>query len=226
MKWAREIYYRLPPSLHRAIITRRSSPAWKDAGIIFIHIPKAAGTSISNAIYGRFLGHVRGRDIERWGSAGVRALPSFAVTRNPWGRLVSAFRYGRRLHTQDWSLNTSVPRSVRRQVPQYVDFGSFVTEWLQQHDVTKLNPIYQPQSLFVCDRRGSVLVDHVGRVEDLAPTYEFLGRHGHQIAAIDHSNRSGERVDYRSFYTPELLDIVGRIYADDVERFGYSFERD
>ena len=44
-------------SLNRRIrFTRQGSVSWKDAvirsGIIFIHIPKAAGTSICHAIYG------------------------------------------------------------------------------------------------------------------------------------------------------------------------------
>jgi hypothetical protein len=41
---------------------------------------------------------------------------------------------------------------------------------------------------------------------------------------LGESNRSGAPVDYRSFYSPELIDRVGSIYAEDVKRFGYRFE--
>jgi hypothetical protein len=36
-------------------------------------------------------------------------------------------------------------------------------------------------------------------------------------------NRSGDRVDYRELYTPEMADLVGHIYQDDVRAFGYEF---
>ena len=44
------------------------------------------------------------------------------------------------------------------------------------------------------------------------------------VAPFTRSNRSGVPVDYRSFYTPELIDLVGSIYAEDVARFDYGFE--
>ena len=28
---------------------------------------------------------------------------------------------------------------------------------------------------------------------------------------------------WEQFYTPDLVDTVGRIYAEDVERYGYDF---
>jgi len=223
--WARDMYFKwAPDALQGAILVIRRSPEWKREGIVFIHVPKAAGTSFSNALYGGFLGHVRASDIEKWAPAGVRSLPSFAITRNPWDRLVSAYRYGRRLHTRDWQSDKSVPESVRRQVPEHDSFRSFVTDWLQHRDVTRLNQIYIPQYIYICDADGRPIPNHVGRVEDLGPTYEFIAKHHAPIPPIDETNRSGEPVDYRSFYTPDLVDIVGRLYALDVEIFGYSFD--
>lgn len=218
----KELYYRLPQGLQRAVLVKRRERIWIDAGILFIHVPKAAGTSINLALYGRFIGHVRASDVARWGSARLKSLPSFAVTRNPWDRLVSAYRFARRLRTKDWKSDARVPRAVRSQVPEFESFASFVTDWLAHRDVRSLNQIFQPQSLFVCDPGGKVLVDHVGRLDDLAPTVDFLHRLG--IApAIEQTNLSGEPVDYRSYYTPELAALVGRIYAEDVGIFGYDF---
>lgn len=220
----RKTYFYLPDELQRAIRVRRRSAIWLRSGILFIHIPKAAGTSINQALYGQAMGHVWARDVERWGSRALKALPSFAVTRNPWDRLVSAYRYGERLHSVDWQADPLIPKVLRGQVPRYASFGEFVTDWLQQREVTKLNAIFQPQSTFVCDRDGNRLVDHVGRVEDLGPTFEFIREHIGSGLQIERSNRSGAPVDYRRFYTPGLAEIVGRIYAQDVNRFGYSFD--
>lgn len=219
----KDIYYSLPNTIQGAVTTMRSAESWRKAGIVFVHVPKAAGTSISVALYGRFLGHVRAVDIHRWGSPAVRALPSFAVTRNPWDRLVSAYRFGRRLYACDWKA-ISAPRAVQEQIPRFETFAEFVTEWLVDRDLRTLNAIYQTQCHFICDVHGSVLVDHVGCLERLGPTYEYIEEHFGLMTPIKDTNRSGEPVDFRSFYTPQLVDMVGRIYAEDVNRFGYRFE--
>ena len=219
---ARDLYYRLPEGLQRAVLVRRRSPAWLKAGIVFIHIPKAAGTSISEALYGRFMGHVRASDVERWGSSDVRKLPSFAITRNPWDRLVSAFRFARR-GTGIGPNAGGVWQSEQYRIPEFETFERFVTDWLAVRDPNDLDPIFQPQARFVCDRHGNVLVDHLGRVEDLASTHEYLLAKVSRLPPFASANRSGERIDYRTFYTPQLAEQVAAIYADDVSRFGYSF---
>jgi hypothetical protein len=64
----------------------------------------------------------------------------------------------------------------------------------------------------------------LGRYENLAPTIAFLEDTVGHMPELKRWNRSGEAVDYRSFYTPELIEIVGRIYADDVRILDYSFD--
>ena len=48
---------------------------------------------------------------------------------------------------------------------------------------------------------------------------EVLGR----AIKIPHVNRSGDKIDHRSFYTAEMRDSIARIYADDISIFGYDF---
>ena len=206
---ARNLYYRLPESFQRAVLVRRRQSEWLRAGIVFIHVPKAAGTTINEALYGHFMGHVRAADVDRWGSRAVRALPRFAVVRNPWDRVVSAYRFEKGWGGAD--------------VPEFETFASFVTRWLERRDPRKLNYVHQPQWQFVCDGSGTALVDHVGRFEDLQASVDFVHSVVPDLPAIGHSNRSGAPVDYRLFYTPDLAAIVGRIYADDVRLFGYRF---
>lgn len=220
---ARNLYYRLPDGLQRAVLVRRRSPIWLKAGIVFIHVPKAAGTSISEALYGQFMGHVRASDVQRWGSSEVRRLPSCAITRNPWDRLVSAYRFARRGGGLGGPHAGGVWRPEQYLGPEFETFERFVSEWLAVRDPNELDLIFQPQSRFVCDSAGKVLVDHLGRVEDLGATYDYLRAKVPDLPPFAASNRSGERIDYRSFYTPRLADVVAKIYAADVSRFGYSF---
>lgn len=219
----RQIYAYAPESMKRAVMVRRREPIWTRAGIVFIHIPKAAGTTINEALYGRFMGHVHAADIERWGSAKLRALPLFAVTRNPWDRLLSAYRFARRGGGMSGAAGR-MRHAWRYQVVECETFERFVRDWLAPRQLSKQDVIFQLQTPFVCNRAGEIMVDHLGRLEDLGPTLEFVRERSGIAIDPGWSNRSGSAVDYRSFYTPELVDLVGSIYGEDVARFDYSFE--
>jgi len=218
----RELQYGLPMGLRMALLVRRREPFWLKRGIVFIHVPKAAGTSLNEAMYGQFMGHARATDIERWGSARLRALPRFAVVRNPWDRLVSAYRFAKR-GAGIGGIVAGIRNPKQFRVPEFESFQGFVHEWLAQRDVTKLDGVFRPQHLYVCDRGGQLLVDHIGRLEDLAPTHAFIERTLSRAVDVPRSNQSGEPIDYRQLYTPEMQHIVGNIYRRDVERFGYDF---
>jgi hypothetical protein len=82
----------------------------------------------------------------------------------------------------------------------------------------------QPQSQFLFNHRGEILVDHLGRFEALGSTCAYLDEHFGALAPMRRSNRSGDPVDYRTFYTPDVVDRVGQIYADDIRMLGYSFD--
>ena len=209
--------------LERALLVRRRSRIWRRAGIVLIHVPKAAGTSLSQALYGRFLGHVRAADVKRWAPRAVQSLPMLAVARNPWDRLVSAYRFVKRGSGTGPNAG-GVWRPEQYQGPQFETFERFVTEWLASRDPRELDLVFQPQSQFVFARDGQILVDHVGRFENLEASYAWLREKRPDIAPLAQSNVSGERVDYRGFYTPALAELVGKIYADDARIFGYTFE--
>jgi hypothetical protein len=221
----RDKYHLLPDSLRRAILVRRRAPIWLAAKIVFIHVPKAAGTSINQALYDRFMGHVRATDIQRWAPRAIRALPSFAITRNPWERLVSAYRFATRGHGVG-GYQAGVWRPQQYRIPEFESFETFVKDWLAELDVAALDPIFQPQHLFICDENRRVLVDHVGQLEDLGPTFEFIRDHTGSPPSLERSNLSGVPVDYEQFYTPELTRVVARIYREDIELFGYDASAD
>jgi hypothetical protein len=215
-------YRMLPQWIRFPILARQRAPLWREAGIVFIHVPKVAGTSFNLALYGQWMGHSRARDVKRWTPADVRKLPSFALTRNPWDRLVSAYRFAARGRGIGGGFEATPWRPDQYRIPEFETFERFVTEWLVKKHVW-VDPVFQPQSTWICDRQGKSLVDHVGRLDDLRPTLAFLKEQLGRVPDIKEGNRSGERVDYRSYYTPELARLVERIYQQDVNNFGYRF---
>jgi hypothetical protein len=216
--------YLYDSTVERALLVKRRSSLWLKTGIVFVHVPKAAGTSISEALYGRFTGHVRAADVLRWGSSRVRTLPRVAVARNPWDRLVSAYRFIKRGSGIGGPHAGRVLRPEQYRIPEFDSFESFVNDWLAGRDVMTLDLALQPQSQFLFNHRGEILVDHLGRFEALAPTYAYLDGHIGGLAPMGRSNRSGDPVDYRTFYTPEVVERVGQIYAEDIRMLGYRYD--
>ena len=73
------------------------------------------------------------------------------------------------------------------------------------------------------DGRDRLLVDFVGRFESLASDFDWVCRRIGIDAALPQVNRS-QRGDYRDLYTDRLASLVGRHFAADIDRFGYTFE--
>jgi len=199
---------------------------------LFIHVNRAGGGSVIQALgpyehvapqgrVNRYLsktGLVRDPERIRFRAhetaRGVRRLLpramfdeyfKFAVVRNPWAWLVSMyFRFG----TTESHRHHRVVSKLS--FPEYVDW--------------EIGRDKRHQHLFVCDDDGSLLVDFVGRLEnlsaDLASVCERLG--------IEHEplGRVGARKheDYRSYYDDALREKVCAHWRRDVELFGYDFE--
>jgi hypothetical protein len=78
---------------------------------------------------------------------------------------------------------------------------------------------------YLVDGNGGVLVDFIGRFENLSEDLRTLAtKAGIQLERIPHVNVSVHR-HYSSYYTSELERIVRERFARDVEYFGYDFER-
>lgn len=193
---------------------------WRSAKIIFIHVPKAAGTSVAATLYGRSLGHYTAADARLFCPDLFKSLPSFAVTRNPWDRLVSAYHFVRQGGSQD----AGVWRPEHYQGHAFRTFEAFVKEWLVEQDLRQADPVFQTQMHFVGDRNGQVLVDFVARTEQM----EELERHlaevlGREIL-IPRKNSSDRQREYRRYYSDaRTRQIVGDLYGADASRLGYDF---
>lgn len=221
---ARETILPLVPDwLYAAQLVQRRRRLWSAAGVIFIHIPKNAGTSINHALYGRFMGHLTLDEICTWAPGTARRLPKVAVVRNPWDRALSAYRFAlnaRERRTGDGPAIASRPEYLG---PDFDSFERFVTSWLDGRSVAREDPVFRPQSMFVTSRRPERRVDFVARMDKLSELEAYLTERLGREVSFGHSNRTGTPGDYRSAYSPETREIVARVYAEDIEAFGYSF---
>lgn len=202
---------------------------------LFVHIDKAAGSSIALAlspIESRrknsrwrkrllWLGPLNRLGLYRQlefpahahASEAKRCLPpeiynrifKFAFVRNPWDRLVSRYAYLSK--NQDHPRHEFVKRL--KSFEDYVDWeirrGKFF------------------QHTYVTDREGKLIVDFIGYYERLREDFAKVCERLNVKAELPRANTSSHR-DYRTYYTPETRDLVGRYFQKDIELFGYNFD--
>jgi hypothetical protein len=156
----------------------------------------------------------------------------FAFVRHPVSRAMSFYRYISQKADQRRRL---LARNVWYQTPPgrsgdpihwpamkvFLATDSFST-FIRHPGIAEV-PGMQPQSDFVCDRTGEVIVDFVGRYEcleqDMATVQDSIGL---PRQTLDRRNASGGRHSTTSDLSREDLDyLVGKFEVDFV-RFGYD----
>ncbi len=213
---------------------------------IFIHIPKCGGTSIEESLGYHRLGLRRGGQDHRRLASMQRAIwpPSFGVyhpaefvrfvkqrrfaasrghaiaskpqyenyfkftvVRNPWDRAYSWYR-------------NVVRDPLHRRAFRVSDDCSF-EDFMHDHlGCWALDP----QMDWLTDRDGTVRVDYVGRFENLNDSYnEARAQIGLEPIVLNKLLHSDKK-HYRHAYTNALREQVAEKYAEEIERFSYSFD--
>lgn len=206
---------------HKLNLFRRY-PYWKRKNCIYIHIPKAAGTSLNKAIYGRTLGHYTASEIQSlFPKLFVKAFV-FSFVRNPWDRVLSAYRFAKVGKTNSMGMY----RPEQYQIPQFDSFERFLFEWLAKQNMDKVDFIFQPQSKFVVDNKGRILTDYLGKVEDLDVDIKYVEYKLDAVINVGHENITSNRSDFRNDYiSDDMVELVRSLYSDDVKRFDYCFDK-
>jgi ligand-binding SRPBCC domain-containing protein len=83
--------------------------------------------------------------------------------------------------------------------------------------------LFEPQHRFVTDEDGTMLADRIGRVEAMQESYDQIAaRIGIPSTTLEKVNSSNRR-DFRGYYDDSLVEGVAKLYARDMELFGYEF---
>ena len=186
--------------------------------IIFIHVPKCAGTTINTAILAAVSG---GNPLPEFRLKGQGAHPfamvvrdmigmnewqrcwKFGVVRNPWDRMVSlyAFLY------------------ERGDIQSHIGFRSWLLAKPKAHSRSRKKIVPQSRWLFDGDRQ---IVDSIFRFECLDEIVEALSTHLGQPIVFDWYKKS-ERGGHRDYYDGKTRAWIERVYVEDIERFDYGF---
>ncbi len=190
--------------------------------IIFVHIPKAAGNALIKSLFGMV---ATGHDpIGRYLSHDSKKFKSyykFAVVRNPYDRLVSSFFYlkqgGIGFFDNDFAesyLNDvdTFEEFVKR-LGSDNRFRAAIMSWVH----------FVPQLDFLTLDGINVALDRVIKLENIDRELSDLCKElGVPPVKMIRDNISF-RESYKTYYTPELIDIVSMLYKDDLTALNYTY---
>lgn len=192
--------------------------AFNDSNTIFIHIPKTAGISIVKAIYGDvsleghrsiyFYKHIFDKDF--------KDFFTFTFIRNPYDRLYSSFKF-----LQKGGMNQHDKNAFQKYLSHYSDFEDFVLNGLNNEIIYEIMH-FIPQSEFVCSKDGEIMVDFIGRFENLYEDFKNLSGRINKELVLEHLNKNNKK-DYFNIYTEDMKLKVKNIYKKDIEIFEYDF---
>lgn len=159
--------------------------AARQRNLIFLHVPRTAGASISQALYGqRCIQHYNARSLRAMAPKFWDETESFAVLRDPFDRFASSYAFVRAGGTETCILS-EVFRKQTRNLRCVDDYLSFIEE----RDVMQLDFVMRPQAWFACNSQsGLPLVKRLflyGR--DQAALLAYLRTHG--VASLPWLNR-------------------------------------
>lgn len=214
---------------------------------VFVHIPKVAGQSVEHFFLNHHnlswkeraplllkynpdpmkgperLAHLMANEYIDCGymdEAKFNSYFKFSFVRNPWARIVSEYKY------RDYHKNMSFKDFVKRGLPDKNNYTDAYRHIIPQYD-------------YLYDHEGKLLVDFVGRFEQLQLDFDHVGSMlGFTETTLPHVNssvkkklldkvnifkKSKKRTKYTDYYDSESRKIVERMYLKDIETFGYRF---
>jgi len=215
----------LRPSTRRARI-RVHGLCW------FVHVHKCAGTSMRKTLWGNNLGLMvinTGHPPYKWwhirsASVDLSSKFSFAFVRNPWDRLASAYK-GARLNISfeefiSLAMDDGLPD--RRYAGPAIKLNTQLRKHVKRRRLIGLRLHTRPyhHQNYMLDR-----VKFIGKFENIAEDWAYVMEQiGKPEIDLPHINVSKRTVSYKSMYTPETRDTVAKYYADDIAKYGYSFD--
>lgn len=192
--------------------------------LLFVHIPKTAGTSIIESMNTkirriRFVGHnlilekssdrIDRNQMSVWSKFGntLYRYRSFAVVRHPYTRFLSAYCY----------LSDKKRRGIDQEagaiIRSYPNINAFIKN-LPHHMERIVH--FLPQHVFIC-KDDTIIINHVLRFEDLPGCLSII----HPHIPLCHVNRS-DWGQYNLRLTRESIGILQQCYQKDFDILGYD----
>ena len=179
---------------------------------LFFHIPKTAGISVSKSLFGdvkwghRTVGFYK----THYGEDTFNSLFKFCFVRNPYKRLFSAYTFLKQggINNQDLEFSKSY-------LKEYINFNEFVLKGLERKEI--MNWVhFKPQYTFICDENDRVVMDFIGKVENLKTDFNTVCKHLNIKSELQTLNKSKI---IKNEFSEEIKTIIKLKYQKDFNLF-------
>jgi hypothetical protein len=206
--------------LRRLLPTWRSRPRgflpadiiarWDEHRRLFIHIPKTAGTSLCDTLYGRGIKHRPAWEIGLFHPVRFAGSWKFAVVRDPIDRFLSAYDYLRA-----GGKNATDRAFGERFLLPHTDINAFVAMWRDETVRPRVSSYFHfsRQAEYI-SLRGRYLVNRLARFDHL--THDIERFFGHPVAIPEMNVTSGDRTPAKALSSESIAFLTGH-YAQDFD---------
>ena len=205
---------------------------------IYISVPKAATRSIINALYEEpefELGSIKSSDqlVKVFSDKKYINYYKFCFIRNPWSRVVSCY-LDKIKNTKNHDQKSIV--DMYRGIKRGLNFSNFVEFLISKEGSDKYaDRHWLSQHKFITDKNGELLVDFMGKVENLENDWrqvcQKIGLPEVNLPVLN--TRQGWKPEetkfikdqyyYQEFYNKDTKEKIGERYKKDIELFDYKF---
>ena len=188
-------------------------------GVLFIHIPKAAGMSICKSLYKGEIGHKRAIDFYRADRSTFGRLNKFTIVRDPYTRLCSAYNFLLHGGMEGYYYDKEFSKFLN----QFESFESFVFDWLaiDGNKYRYMHFIPQTEFLLIND---SLAVDKIGKVEELPSFIHEINKLWGLDLEVKKENKSKVNLISKDYINKniKLKEVIYEIYKSDFEYLNYD----
>lgn len=184
---------------------------------IFIHIPKTGGSSLKK-IFSKYPHITTTEHLHR-----IPHKPqgyTFAVSRNPYNRILSAYNYlstGGDQSPNDMAYKINLFPHMSDSVK---DFHFFVKNML--NDLSNKQVHLLPMTYFIIGKDNELLINEYFKLEEINEVWSNVQKILNIKDDLIKTNPSRVIKDKNEWLTPEIKDIIYKIYETDFINFDYE----
>ncbi len=185
----------------------------EETNTIFVHVPKAAGTSIVNLLYKRHdWCHLALCDYEfEIGKEKFNSYKKLTFVRHPVDRFISAFNYLK------YTSSIEYDKCWAHKYINSLDINEFVSVWLTEENVKNSSiDHFRTQMSFICDKR---CFNGIFKVEEMNDKENEITKF---IPDFSLGFRKNKSVTKENILTKKSIDRIFEVYKCDFDNFGYE----
>ncbi|USD41282.1 sulfotransferase family 2 domain-containing protein [Vibrio sp. SCSIO 43135] len=182
---------------------------------IFIHIPKAAGTSVSHALYNKDPGHYPLRKYEHADEVKFREYFKFSVVRDPVTRIISTYYYIKKRDSIKFDKHHPFYF-----ISKYDTLNDFVQGGLTE-SLVREHYFFWSQSYYLSDKNGNIAVDYFAKMENLDEDFNYILKKINIDKELRKRN-AGNNKENKEILTPKSIEVIYNLYKDDYVNFKFE----